>query len=108
LNKNYSIEQKYGVCKMKANQLSKNIRQDNGGYTKIVGGLVALLLTIIVGVMVYWEVSDSITLSSDDANDTRNETNDMATTVFNLLPIVALVIVAGIILGVVLGFGGKR
>jgi len=93
---------------MKANQAIKNLTHDKRGYTKIVGGLVALLLTIIVGVMVYWEVSDSIELNNDDANDSRDETNDMATTVFNLLPIVALVIVAGIILGVVLGFGGKR
>jgi hypothetical protein len=35
---------------MKANQKIKSLRNDNSGYTKIIGGLVALLLTIIVGV----------------------------------------------------------
>lgn len=93
---------------MKANQKIKNLKQDNAGYTKVVGGLVALLLTIIVGVMVFWETSDSIELDSSDANDSKDETTSMASTVFGLLPIVALVIVASIILGVVLGFGGDK
>ena len=92
---------------MKANQKFKDIKADKTAYTKVVGGLVALLLTIIIGVLVFWEVNDAITLSSDDANTSRNQTTDMASTVFTLLPIVALVIVAAIILGVVLGFGGS-
>ncbi|GAH74002.1 unnamed protein product [marine sediment metagenome] len=92
---------------MKANQsIIKGIKEDKAAYTKVVGGLVALLLTIIVGVLVFWEVNDSITLSSDTANTSRDETTSMASTVFSLLPIVALVIVASIILAVVLGFGG--
>jgi hypothetical protein len=93
---------------MKANQNAKNLKEDTSGYTKIVGGLVALLLTIIIGVLVFWEVNDSITLSSDDANDSRNETTDTASTVFGLLPLVALVVVASIILAVVMGFGGGK
>lgn len=32
----------------------------------------------------------------------------MASTVFSLLPIIALVVVAAIILGVVMGFGGGK
>ena len=91
---------------MKANQNIREIKDDKAAYTKVVGGLVALLLTIIVGVLVFWEVNDSITLSSDAANTSRTETTTMASTVFSLLPIVALVIVAAIILAVVLGFGG--
>jgi len=82
--------------------------KDNRAYTKIVGSLVALLLTIIVGVLVFWEVADSIEMDSAEANESKNETTDMASTVFSLLPIVALVVVAAIILGVVLGFGGGR
>jgi len=93
---------------MKANQKIKSLRHDNSAYTKVVGGLVALLLTIIIGVLVFWEVNDSITLSSSDANSSRNQTTSMASTVFSLLPLVALVVVASIILGIVLGFGGGR
>jgi len=75
-------------------------------YQQVVGGLVALLLTIIIGVMVYYEVQDSIDISSDEANDSINATNAMAATVFALLPLIALVVVAGIILAVIMGFGG--
>ena len=57
-------------------------------------------------VMIFWQVNDSIVLSNDDANDSRDGVTAMATTVFTLLPIVALVIVASIILAVVMGFGG--
>ena len=91
---------------MKANVKAKSLKQDTSAYTKMVGGLVALLLTVIVGVLVFWEVSDSIELNNDDANSSKNDTTDMASTVFSLLPIVALVIVASIILAVVMGFGG--
>jgi uncharacterized membrane protein YjgN (DUF898 family) len=91
---------------MKGNQKARDFKSDTSAYTKMVGGLVALLLTIVVGVLVFWEMSDAITLDSADANTSKNETTDMASTVFSLLPLVALVIVASIILGVVVGFGG--
>jgi NADH:ubiquinone oxidoreductase subunit 6 (subunit J) len=93
---------------MKANQSIREIKQDKKAYTRVVGGLVALLLTIIIGVLVFWEVNDSITLSSDTANTSRNQTTSMASTVFSLLPLIALVVVAAIILAVVLGFGGGK
>ena len=92
---------------MKANKKFRSFKENKAGYTQVVGGLVALLLTIIVGVLVFYQVSDSIDLSSDSANASKNDTTDMAETVFTLLPIVALVVVAAIILGVILGFGGS-
>jgi len=87
---------------MKANQKFRNDK----GYMSAVGSLVGLLLTIIIGVLVFWEVSDAIQMKSEEANESKNKTTDMASTVFGLLPIVALVVVAAIILGVILGFGG--
>ena len=92
---------------MKANQAIKNLKNDKAGYVKIVGGLVALLLMIIVGILVFWETSDSIVLNSAEANESKNKTTDMASTVFSLLPIIALAVVASIIIGVIIGFGGK-
>ena len=86
----------------------RKLLRNKQGYTKVVGGLVALLLVIIIGVLVFWEVNDSITFASDDANESRNATTDMASTVFALLPLIALVIVAGIILAVVMNFGSGR
>jgi hypothetical protein len=56
--------------------------------------------------MVFWQVNDSIVLNNEDANTSRDGVTSMATTVFSLLPIVALVMVAGIILAVIMGFGG--
>ena len=91
---------------MKANQNIRGLKEDQAAYTRVVGGLVALLLVIIIGVLVFWEVNDAITLGSDTANTSRNETTTMAATVFSLLPLIALVVVASIILTVVIGFGG--
>jgi len=91
---------------VKANRKFRLI-DNNLAYTKVVGGLVALLLTIIIGVLVFWNVSDSITMESAEASESKNRTTEMAKTVLNLLPIVAIVVVAAIILGVVLTFGGK-
>ena len=93
---------------MKANKALREMKNDRSGYVKVVGGLVALLIMIIVGIMVFWETSDSITLSSSDANDSRDSTTDMASTVFDLLPIIGLAVVASIIIGVIIGFGGGK
>ena len=49
---------------MKANQNIREIKEDKAAYTKVVGGLVALLLTIIVGVLVFKEWSTRTWFSS--------------------------------------------
>jgi hypothetical protein len=161
------------------------IIHNKSAWSQMVGGVVALLLTIIIGVMVYsfiststnefsalhyevftgydsatanasdWSVtiaylptgssdvlvectnsSDSswstpsfilldktVSVSADGAdefdevyvnytgmvgNQVENQITPMSSTVFNLLPIIALVAVAGIILGVILGFGSGK
>jgi len=86
----------------------RSLIKHKSGYARMVGGLVALLITIIVGILVYWQLSGSITLTSDAANTSRDGVNTMASTVFALLPIIALVVVASIILGIVLMFGSGR
>mgnify|MGYP001475870586 CR=1 FL=1 len=91
---------------MKANHKFLGLRKNDAGYVRVIGGLVALLLMIIVGILVFWEVSDSIELNSDEANASKESTTEMATTVFDLLPIIALAVVASIIIGVIIGFGG--
>jgi len=91
---------------MKSNQKFKQLRTENSGYTKVVGGLIALLVTIGVGALVFWEITDNFEGSSAEANDSMNSTTDMAATVFDLLPIIALVVVAAIIIGIVVKMGG--
>ena len=58
--------------------------------------------------MVYWQLQGSFVLTTDSANTSRDGVNTMASTVFSLLPIIALVVVASIILAVVMGFGRGR
>ena len=54
---------------MKSNKKFRSLKTNNSGFTQVVGGLVALLLMIIVGVLIFWEVSDSITLTGNASND---------------------------------------
>jgi uncharacterized membrane protein len=85
----------------------RKLIKNKQAYTKVVGGLIALLVTIGVGALVFWEITDNFDGTSGDANDSLNETQDMASTVFDLLPIIALVVVATIIIGIVVGMGGR-
>jgi len=110
---------------MKSNKYIK-LKDDKSGYSQAVGGLIALLLTIIICVLIFWQVNSALgganaspwggqTLDPGyevahgvQANLTRNATTSMFTTVFNLAPLIGLVVVAAIVLGVILGFGGGR
>jgi len=85
----------------------RKIFGNKAGYAAMVGGLVALLITIIVGILVYWQISGSITLTTDSANTSRDNVNTTAGTVFNLLPIIAIVVIGSIMIGLVVGFGKK-
>ena len=161
---------------MKANQLFK---LNNQGNAQVVGGIVALLVAIVVGVMLYFNITDTvnefgevtetfgpyadttnasawtviltnspvnaantnvtcvnitsggesfptfglnhktISVAADAASnftqvnvtytsniaDTESGATDMASTVFGLAPIIALVVVAAVLLGVILTFG---
>jgi hypothetical protein len=84
----------------------RKLFHSNDGYTKVVGGLIALLVTIGVGALVFWEITDNFEGSSNESNDSIDGVEDMASTVFDLLPIVALVVVAAIIIGIVVKMGG--
>lgn len=163
---------------MKSNQKFKSL-DDVCGAVSIVSAVIALLLMIIVGVMLFFTIYDSmdmngaatetftgysssanasawsitldnsptsssavnitctnttgpsssypaftlshktITVAADAANefntvtvvytsnkvDSAGDTGDMASTVFGLLPIVALAVIASLIIGVIMGFG---
>ena len=84
----------------------RKLLKNQEAYTKVVGGLIALLVTIGVGALVFWEITDNFEGSSAEANESMESTEDMASTVFDLLPIIALVVVAAIIIGIVVKMGG--
>ena len=94
---------------MKLRQFLRNKRAQLDLST--VGALAAFFIVIIVTVMIYWNIAGSITGPTAAANTSINTTNSMFGTVFGLLPILGLVVVAAIIIGVVIngfvGGGGK-
>jgi NADH:ubiquinone oxidoreductase subunit 6 (subunit J) len=91
---------------MKANQKFKGLKEDRDGYTQVVGGLIALLVVIGVGAMIFFQITDSFAGTSNESNEAMEGVQDMGETIFGLLPIIALVIVASIIIAVVVGMGG--
>ena len=99
---------------MKANQTALNIRSDDRGYAAVIGGIIAVLLTILVCVMIYWKmspaISDAVGGTLRNANTYQvakllNATNSTSNSVFTLAPIVGIVLIAGVILAIVMKFG---
>ena len=87
---------------MKAN---RKTTLENKAQASIVGGVIAVLVVIVIGILVFWSVSDSIDISSSSGQTVHSDVNSTAETIFGLAPIIAIVLIASIILGVVTGFG---
>lgn len=75
------------------------------GYAQLVGAVVAVLITIAVGILIYYQISGSITGIGAAGFTALGQINTTAQTVFTLAPVVAIVMIAGIILAVVMNFG---
>ena len=78
---------------------------DNNGFAVAVGGVIAVLVSIVVGLLVYYKIAGSINGLPAAGVTAAANVNTTANTVFTLAPIVAIVMIAGIILAVVMGFG---
>jgi len=91
---------------MKANQ-KLSLRDDDRGDVRMVGMIVGVLVVIVIGLLVFTEVSGSITITSATGKTAHSNVNTTAQTVFTLAPIVAIVLIASIILAVVTDFGGS-
>jgi hypothetical protein len=71
-------------------------------------GLVMLLVTIVIGLLVYWEVNTSISVEIPGSTAAAwNSTNSTAGTIFTLLPIIGIIMIAGIMLYYISRFGGE-
>lgn len=85
-----------------------SLRYDDNAIARAIGGLVALLVAIIIGVMVFYEVNESILftgVASTHYSTTWATVNSTASTVWTMAPIVAIVAIAGIVLAVIMTFG---
>ena len=82
--------------------------ENESGFAAAVGGVIAILVSIIVGILVYYKIAGSINGLPAAGVTAAANVNTTANTVFQLMPIVAIVVVAGIILAVVMGFGKSQ
>jgi hypothetical protein len=94
--------------------MMKTFWQNRNADAGMIGVIVALLVSIIIGVLVWYKISGAVFVGGwfggassgrSGALASANTTNATATIVFQLMPIVAIVVVASVILGIVMTFG---
>jgi len=78
----------------------------------MMGVVIATLISIVIGVMVWYKLNASIFAANFVSgkpqvalNATWLSVNTTANTIWTLFPIVCIVLIAGIVLAVVMGFG---
>ena len=86
----------------------RSILKNDGAFAAAVGGVIAILVSIIVGILVYYKIAGSVNGLPAAGVTAAANVNTTANTVFTLAPIVGIVMIAGIILGVVMGFGRTK
>jgi len=97
----------------------KKLLEDNSADIKMIGAVVGILVTIIISVLIFYNIAGSIDTDTADDNiadhmdiegytenftDSSNSTDDIlsnAATFYQIAPIIAIVIVAVVILGYV-------
>ena len=86
----------------------RTLLQNKEGSIKMIGAVVGILVTLIIAVLVFYNIAASIDTTSIDADLTgtpaanaTDATLDQAGTFFSIAPIIAIVIVAVVILGYV-------
>jgi len=86
----------------------RSLKENKSGYAAVVGTVVAVLITIAIGLLLYYKIIAGLLngASLPTAGYTAiANLNTTANSVFTLAPIIAIVLIAGIILAVVMGFG---
>jgi heme/copper-type cytochrome/quinol oxidase subunit 2 len=91
----------------------RKLFKSNLAQAGMVGAAIGILITIIIGALIYFSVAGSLDTTSIDAkldgtpaaNATTNA-NNQASTFFTIAPIIAVVIVAVVVIGYVNRIGG--
>ena len=90
----------------------RSLLKDQKADIKMIGAVVGILVTLIVAVLVFYNIAGSIDTTTIDAGLTgtpaANATDDtlsQASTFFSIAPIIAIVVVAVVILGYVSRIG---
>jgi len=91
----------------------KEFLRNDSADVKMIGVVIGILVTLIVAVLVFYNIAGSIDTADIDAKLTgtpaenaTQATMDQAGTFFSIAPIIAIVIVAVVILGYVSRIGG--
>jgi len=86
----------------------KKLIENDEADVKMIGAVVGILVTLIIAVLVFYNIAGSIDTTSIDAGLTgtpaanaTDATLDQSATFFSVAPIIAIVIVAVVILGYV-------
>ena len=91
----------------------RNLLRKDSANASMIGIVVSTLIAIIIGVLVWYSLSGPMvyTLKAGapvvhpGINSTVASLNASANTIWTLFPIIAIVLIAGVILAVVVGFG---
>lgn len=90
---------------------------NDSGDAVMIGAVIAGLIAIIIGVLVWYKINSAVFASFKmpygagpylAQNTTYATINTTANTVWTLFPIVAIVVIAGVILAIVMGFGRQQ
>jgi hypothetical protein len=86
---------------------------NKAGQFGMVGAAVGLLITLIIAVLIYYNIAASLDTTAVDAKlpgtpaaNATTAINNQANTFFTIAPIVAIVIVAVVVIGYVQRIGG--
>jgi len=86
----------------------KPILKNDEADVKMIGAVVGILVTLIIAVLVFYNIAGSIDTTTIDADlsgtpsaNATEATMDQTATFFSIAPIIAIVIVAVVILGYV-------
>lgn len=98
----------------------RKLSQVTEGSAQMIGVVIAGLVAIIIGLMLWYKINSALFYSylgvGTGAHAALNTTvlpvyntvNASANSIWTLFPIVAIVVVAGVILAVVMGFGRSQ
>lgn len=84
----------------------RKICGDTSAYAQYVGAIVAVLVVILVGIVIFYKISGSLNGLPADGVVAAAGVNSSAATIFSLMPVIGLVLIAGIIIAAVTAFGG--
>lgn len=92
----------------------KKLWADKDANTAMIGAVVGIMVTIIIAVLVFYNIAASIDTADIDAEfgagtpagNATNATLDQAETFFTIAPIIGIVVVAVVILDYVSRIGG--